>query len=190
MQQVRMDSWTFSLGHTKGVRQASEGCARALREGCGFLKNIWPPSTTPCHPEVRVAYASFPIHTPVSLENEHIVLCRGGQFAEFHFIPSICLMNNNKLEGFTGFQHWAEIFTNNRFSDLTWIWFCLDHLPLSCPCMAKFYVAKLNQSLHVYLKGRKKNLIGNSWKRFIMPKVPAWTDFTPLVVNMTHFEIG
>lgn len=40
MQQVRMDRWTFSLGHTKGVRQASEGCARALREGCGFLKDI------------------------------------------------------------------------------------------------------------------------------------------------------
>lgn len=46
MQQVRMDSWTFSPGHTEGARQASEGCASSLTEGRGFSKNIWPPRTT------------------------------------------------------------------------------------------------------------------------------------------------
>lgn len=40
MQQVRMDSWTLAPGHIEGVRLASEGCASALREGRGFLKNI------------------------------------------------------------------------------------------------------------------------------------------------------
>lgn len=118
-----------------------------------FLKKTFDPPRP--SPKVSVAYASPSIHTLVSLQNEHIVLCRGGQFAEFHFTPSICLMNNNELEGFTGFQHWAEICIN-RFSDLTWSWFCMDLLPLACPCLAKFYAAKPNQPLHFPLKGRNQ----------------------------------
>lgn len=137
----------------------SEGAGRTViyvpmhwERDTDFKKNIWPPAPLP---ELSMAYASPSIHTPVSLQNEHIVLCRGGQFAEFHFTPSICLMNNNEFEGFTGFQHWAEICIN-RFSDLAWFLFCLDHLPLACPCMAKFYASKLNQPLHFPLKDRNK----------------------------------
>lgn len=145
----------FTRAYWRGQTGQWQMC-RCIERGTWLLKKHLTPKYSPCHPKARVAYASSPIHTPVSLENEHIVLCRGGQFAEFNFTPSICLMNNNKLEGFTGFQQWAEIFINNRFSDLTWIWFCLDHLPLARPCTAQFYVAKLNQSLHIHLKGRKK----------------------------------
>lgn len=151
MQQVRTGRWTLSPVHIEGVRQASEVCA--LREGHGLFKKHWTPPTLP--PEVSVAYTSPSIHTLVSLQNEHTVLCRGGQFAEFHFTPSICLMNNNEFEGFTGFQHWAEICIN-RFSDLACFWFCMDRLPLACPCMANFCAAKLNQPLHFPLKGRNK----------------------------------
>lgn len=56
-------------------------------------------------PDTSMVCTSPSNHTLLSLQNEHIVLCRGGQFAEFHFAPSICLMNNNDFEGFTGFQH-------------------------------------------------------------------------------------
>ena len=148
-QQVRMDRWTLSQVPIEGGRQASEICVKVHWE-----RNVdfWPPTPPP---EVSVAYTSHSIHTLVSLQNEHIVLCRGGQFPEFHFTPSICLMNNNEFEGFTGFQHWAEICIN-RFSDLAWFWFCLDRLPLACPCMGNFYAAKLNQPLHFPLKSRNK----------------------------------
>lgn len=183
--QVGTDRWAWSPVQTKRGRQAISACASEPREGRGFFKK----HLTLCPPDASMAYTSPSIHTPLSLQNEHIVLCRGGQFAEFHFTSSICLMNNNEFEGFTGFQQWAEN-CFNKFSDLTWF-LVLPGLPASCLSLHGLLLCHQTKPAPQFsLKNQEQNIQTYSSKRLRVLKDTAWTDFTLLVVDMTHFWIG
>lgn len=148
--------WTGGLYHKcTGKGQAGQWCmCKCIERGTWIFEKHLTPWSSPwskyglCftfHP-----YTGFPSkRTYCTLQRRTIC------WISFHFTPSICLMNNNEFEGFTGSQHSAEICIN-RFSDLARLWFCLDHLPLACPCMANFYTSKLSQPFRFPIESRNK----------------------------------